>query len=669
MKTQVNNTKKAAILAGLATMIGFIAYKVGEVMIERAGEKLVAQEGDELFLNDTLITADDGLVNVVLNDANNLEVGPGRSVLLDGSIVDLETAAGEELVGSSGSIASHLGRSGDEGFAESNPLAGTQSKGAGLAGLVDPVDVIDEGTLSNTSGTNDTVEAVDDSYSMKEDGVLSEHAGLNDTVSSASYSIESLPDNGIVEMNSDGSFTYTPNENFNGTDTFTYEVTSSDGTSSVASVSIVVDPVADFITDLEVGFGDPVSVNDAVGDFSFSTSTSGADIFQPPGQNEGFIVGIDGEGGQGARIDVNEVLDVTLDTGYVTSLTLDVKNLVGETIEVTVTDMHGDETVWTFYKESATSDSISVTIDGKPANSFDLDTVTGDGPDYLTITSDVPFDTLSMTTLSSDDTGNEGFTLVDITNDPDSAVASFVYPVVIDSDIFEMEGSDVVTYVTLSALPDGAVLSGDVTESSNGTWVVELSEDMDIMLTVPEELPDGYIPTLRATTVDGDDSALSILGGTLDDKIVESQDNDYIEANADDGTVRAQGEDDTIVYNENLSQIDGGSGEDTLLLDNESIDFGNIVDMVDIKNIETIDLSSEDSNDLTNLSVDDVIDMSDKQNILTIEGNDSDSVGLTSDWEEGGTSDGYTVYTYTDVNDATVTLNIDENIDVVIAES
>ena len=56
-----------------------------------------------------------------------------------------------------------------------------------------------------------------------------------------------------MTLNADGSFTYTPNANFNGTDSFTY--TASDGTadSNVATVTITVDAVNDA----------PVAVNDA----------------------------------------------------------------------------------------------------------------------------------------------------------------------------------------------------------------------------------------------------------------------------------------------------------------------------------------------------------------------------------------------------------------------
>src|SRR5262249_46255745 len=71
------------------------------------------------------------------------------------------------------------------------------------------------------------------------------------------------PANGSVTMNSDGSFTYTPNQDFAGTDTFTYTISNGQSSSggsgqncsndrTTATVTINVQPP-------------PVAVNDAYG--------------------------------------------------------------------------------------------------------------------------------------------------------------------------------------------------------------------------------------------------------------------------------------------------------------------------------------------------------------------------------------------------------------------
>ncbi len=50
---------------------------------------------------------------------------------------------------------------------------------------------------------------------------------------------------GFVDINGDGTITYTPNRNFSGADTVTYTIVDSDGESSTASVTITVTPVND----------------------------------------------------------------------------------------------------------------------------------------------------------------------------------------------------------------------------------------------------------------------------------------------------------------------------------------------------------------------------------------------------------------------------------------
>ncbi len=64
---------------------------------------------------------------------------------------------------------------------------------------------------------------------------------------SISFLIESNPQNGSVKIGSSGSFTYFPDPDFNGSDSFTYKATSitENYTSSAATVSITINPVDD----------------------------------------------------------------------------------------------------------------------------------------------------------------------------------------------------------------------------------------------------------------------------------------------------------------------------------------------------------------------------------------------------------------------------------------
>jgi ELWxxDGT repeat protein/VCBS repeat-containing protein len=119
--------------------------------------------------------------------------------------------------------------------------------------------VADDGTGGTATATvnltvtavNDAPVATNDAYSTNEDTPLTLVAPWvlgNDTDADAdtlTAGSASTPANGSVALNADGSFTYTPNANFNGSDAFTYVASDGNGGTSVATVSIAVSPVND----------------------------------------------------------------------------------------------------------------------------------------------------------------------------------------------------------------------------------------------------------------------------------------------------------------------------------------------------------------------------------------------------------------------------------------
>ncbi len=130
--------------------------------------------------------------------------------------------------------------------------------------------VVPEGKIFDISGnplgtlsaamivTNIAPVAVDDAYSMIEDGVLTiavRGVLINDTdFDPAILTAVKVTDpaNGALALNADGSFTYTPDAEFNGTDTFTYMANDGYDNSNIATVTITVTAVNDA----------PVAVND-----------------------------------------------------------------------------------------------------------------------------------------------------------------------------------------------------------------------------------------------------------------------------------------------------------------------------------------------------------------------------------------------------------------------
>ncbi|MDP9387074.1 MAG: Ig-like domain-containing protein [Actinomycetota bacterium] len=139
----------------------------------------------------------------------------------------------------------------------------------------DPSGASDTATVSITvNAVNDAPVAVDDAYTTAEDTLLTVAApGVlgNDTDAEGDALTASLatgPANGTLALNPDGSFTYTPNANYNGPDSFTYTASDGNGGSDTATVSISVTAVND----------DPAALGDA-----YSTAENTALTVPAPG--------------------------------------------------------------------------------------------------------------------------------------------------------------------------------------------------------------------------------------------------------------------------------------------------------------------------------------------------------------------------------------------------
>ncbi|MES2819819.1 MAG: retention module-containing protein, partial [Pseudomonadota bacterium] len=128
---------------------------------------------------------------------------------------------------------------------------------------------------------NDVPVAVDDVLSAVEDSVLSGSLAGNDSPSGDGgnvWALGSQAANGTAVVNADGTFSYTPNPNFNGTDSFTYSITDANGDVSTATVTLNVAALDDV----------PVAVNDAASvtqDSVLNGSLAGNDTASGDGGN------------------------------------------------------------------------------------------------------------------------------------------------------------------------------------------------------------------------------------------------------------------------------------------------------------------------------------------------------------------------------------------------
>ncbi|MDM7887425.1 Ig-like domain-containing protein [Curtobacterium sp. RHCJP20] len=121
------------------------------------------------------------------------------------------------------------GWSGTDTFAYTVTDASGQTATATVTVLVGAVATPDQGTTT-TNGTL-TVPA--------ERGVLADDSGTGLTAT-----LDRKPQHGTVDLAKDGSYVYTPAEDFSGTDTFTYTATDAEGQTSTGLVTITVTPTA-----------------------------------------------------------------------------------------------------------------------------------------------------------------------------------------------------------------------------------------------------------------------------------------------------------------------------------------------------------------------------------------------------------------------------------------
>ena len=194
-----------------------------------------------MAVHDTASTTEETAVSgAVLG--NDLDIEPGTTLT---ATLDAGPANGTVTLAANGTFTYTPAVN----FSGTDSFTYTASDGAAVSNVA---------TVTITvTGVNDAPVAANDTASTPEETAVSGTVLGNDTDvdtgTTLTATLGASPAHGAVTLNADGSFTYTPNLNFSGTDSFTY--TASDGTavSNVATATITVTAVNDA----------PVAANDA----------------------------------------------------------------------------------------------------------------------------------------------------------------------------------------------------------------------------------------------------------------------------------------------------------------------------------------------------------------------------------------------------------------------
>jgi Ca2+-binding RTX toxin-like protein len=239
------------------------------VLSGTAGEYDISADGNDWIIHDTVAGRDgtDRVTNVELvrfGDGTEVTISGEPLVFLSKSSISENGNAGDEL-----GVVKVLGANAGEVFTYSlTDDADSRfaiDASTGVVTATGPLDheeldvasisvnaVGDQGTVAATSfdiqilDENDAPEAEDSGTTIPEDTV---HTGslivADQDADDLQFSVTEAPTHGTVSIAEDGTYTYTPDENFFGTDTFTYTVTDGNGGTDTALMTIVVEPVND----------------------------------------------------------------------------------------------------------------------------------------------------------------------------------------------------------------------------------------------------------------------------------------------------------------------------------------------------------------------------------------------------------------------------------------
>jgi VCBS repeat-containing protein/CshA-type fibril repeat protein len=137
--------------------------------------------------------------------------------------------------------------------------------------VTSPTGVTETATVTVT--INPVVDIVDDTETTDEDTAVTTDVLANDNFEgSPVVSAVTQGAHGTVVNNNDGTVTYTPNADYNGSDSYTYTVTSPTGVTETATVTVTINPVVDIVDDTETTDEDTAVTTDVLGNDNFEGS-------------------------------------------------------------------------------------------------------------------------------------------------------------------------------------------------------------------------------------------------------------------------------------------------------------------------------------------------------------------------------------------------------------
>ncbi len=288
MATSANTSVKPVPAGNKAGAIGIVKLAIGEVTAtDQNGVQRVLHEGDQVSANEVIQTSANGAVDIQFANNTHLDLGRDSQIALDNSVFDPRQAATEQgdIAAIQAAIAAGAdpttlvpptaagAGAADEGgssfvVVDQNAARGNVTSGFDTSGgfVAPPVPLVNGGLLPVAAVAALPPEtppepppvtppvaatpplSANDAIITNEDTAVSGTVAANDTPGSAGgnvWSINTVASHGEVAFNPDGTYTYTPVANYNGPDSFSYNLTDANGNVSSATVAVTVNPVND----------------------------------------------------------------------------------------------------------------------------------------------------------------------------------------------------------------------------------------------------------------------------------------------------------------------------------------------------------------------------------------------------------------------------------------
>jgi len=346
---------------------------------------------------------------------------------------------------------------------------------------------------SAASQTNEGPLAFDASLATREDEALTGQLTAFDPDNDAlTYSLTETgaPRHGSVAINPDGIYTYTPDADFSGSDSFTYLVSDGRGGTTIATATVDVSPVADApVIDVAPAAG----AEDLAIPLAIAADVPGSEDLASltiAGVPAGAILSAGTDNGDGtwtlAGDDIDELASLTITPPANSSRDI--------TLEVTATSTDGGVTT------ASVPVAVAAVADQPVLQTADATVNTGGLATNDRLTGTAQADTLVGGGGADTLIGGGG---ADVLYGDTNLIGALTVPVDIQASLgADVDGSESLG-VTVAGVPEGGALSAG-TDLGGGAWSLAPDQLEGLSMTLPEGYNDDFQLQVTANAVDTD---------------------------------------------------------------------------------------------------------------------------------------------------------------------